>query len=138
LAEISPNPSVIWRQQTRVQNRIWRDLCSGRFVIEDQGLYPGRAGSGIGQSSKLRDPMYDYSNLIAAIVGIIVVGGAIWGTAFWDRRTRKMQADYAESLRKTEEFQREYLELARESQRFQADSNAAIRQLIEAIARNPR
>ena len=48
--------------------------------------------------------MYDYSNLIAAIVGLIVVGGAIWGTAFWDRRTRKMQADYAESLRKTEEF----------------------------------
>jgi hypothetical protein len=113
-------------------------LCDGRFVIEDQGLYPGRAASGISQSSKLRDPMYDYSNLIAAIVGLIVVGGAIWGTAFWDRRTRKMQADYAESLRKTEEFQREYLELARESQRLQADSNALIRQLIETIARNPR
>jgi hypothetical protein len=82
--------------------------------------------------------MYDYSNLIAAVVGLIVAGGAIWGAVIWDRRTKKTRADYAESLRKTEEFQREYLELARESQRLQADSNAAMRQLIETIARNPR
>jgi len=81
--------------------------------------------------------MYDYSNLIAAVVGLIVAGGAIWGVAFWDRRTKKMQTDYAEALQKTDEFQRESLELARETQRLQADSNAVIRQLIETIARNP-
>lgn len=82
--------------------------------------------------------MYDYSNLIAAVVGLIVMGGCLWGIARWDRRSKHARAEYEEYLHNSTEFQREYLAIARESQRLQAESTAAIRELIAAILLDKR
>jgi hypothetical protein len=82
--------------------------------------------------------MYDYSNLIAAVVGLIVMGGCLWGIARWDRRNKKARAEYEESLHDNAEFQREYLATARESQRLQAELNAALQELLSALLRDKR